>query len=162
MLVLEVWPDTSSQRTAYPVISVRLWTKRRVSEDDTISNDNSSQCHRSSTDSAAGMGAIMDVITCANLIRLQYLNGHWASVRRHLVLGGFLHSDAVTMSRFLVPICSSSCECLWRVGLGFNSDCLCFCYLPGWLCCVVLCCWFGTILSSLTLDWFSNEENYVC
>lgn len=143
MLVLEVRPHASSQRRAYPVISVRLWISRLVSEDDTVSNDNYSQCHRSSTDSAAGMGVIMDVITCTNLIRLQYLNGHWASVRRHLFLGGFLHSVAVTMSRFLVPICSSSCKCLCRMGLGFHSDCLRFCYLPGWLCCVVLCCVVG-------------------
>ena len=89
------------------------------------------------------MGVIMDMITCTNLIRLQYLNGHWASVRRLLFLGGFLHSDAVTMSRFLVPICSSSCKCWWRIVLGFNSDCLRFYYSPGWLCCVVLCCVVG-------------------
>lgn len=151
-LILEVWPHASSQRTVYLVISVRLWTSRLVSEDDTISNDNYTECHRSGTDSAAGMGVIMDMITCTNLIRLQYLNGHWASVRRLLFLGGFLHSDAVTMSRFLVPICSSSCKCWWRIVLGFNSDCLRFYYSPGWLCCVVLCCWLGTILSSLALD----------
>lgn len=155
MLVLEVRPHASSQRRAYPVISVRLWISWLVSEDDTISNDNYSQCHRSSTDSAAGMGVIMDVITCTNLIRLQYLNGHWASVRRHLFLGGFLHSVAVTMSRFLVPICSSSCKCLCRMGLGFHSDCLRFCYLPGWLCCVVLLVWdyFVIIDTWLILQW---------